>query len=162
MLDKEYWTENFTFPIQEKYILIYDFDSNPLIKKIALKLAKENGFKIYTVNKNIKYADSNFWLKGPNYFLSLLANAQLIISNSFHAVAFSLIFEKQFLVVNREEKINTRMRDLLDLLNISELMICDSNVDIASLHPIKSFASINKNLDISIRKSKAFLKEALS
>ena len=106
-----------------KYILIYDFDSNPLIKNMALKLAKENGLKIFTVNKNIKYANSNFWLKGPEFFLSLLANAELVISNSFHAVAFSLIFNKQFYVVNRDEKINTRMRDLLVLLDIYNILI---------------------------------------
>lgn len=162
LLDKKYWKENFTFLIQEKYILIYDFDSNSLIKKIALKLAKENDFKIYTVNKNIKYADSNFWLKGPEYFLSLLVNAQLVISNSFHAVAFSLIFEKQFLVVNREENINTRMRDLLDVLNISDLLISNSDIDSVSLQPINSYESINKDLDISIKRSKNFLQKALS
>ncbi|ULC58270.1 polysaccharide pyruvyl transferase family protein [Flaviramulus sp. BrNp1-15] len=162
LLDKEYWKENFVTPINDKYILIYDFDSNPLIKNMALKLAKENGLKIFTVNKNIKYANSNFWLKGPEYFLSLLANAQLVISNSFHAVAFSLIFNKQFYVVNREEKINTRMRDLLALLDISNILVDESNFNNASLKPIKSYSSINKNLATSINSSKTFLSKSLN
>ncbi|WP_136481118.1 polysaccharide pyruvyl transferase family protein [Cognatitamlana onchidii] len=162
LLDKEYWSDNFVFPINEKYILIYDFDSNELIKKTALKLASKNRLKIFTVNKNINYADSNYWLKGPEHFLSLLANAQLVISNSFHAVAFSLIFKKQFLVFNRQEKINTRMRDLLSLLSISHLMINESNADEASLQPIESYKTINESINRSIDISKKFLDEALN
>lgn len=160
--NKEYWKQNFVFPINSKYILVYDFDNNPTIKKITLKFANEKKLKIFTVNKNIKYADANFWLKGPCHFLSLLANAEIVISNSFHAVAFSLIFEKQFLVVNRKEKINTRMRDLLLLLDVPNLMINHTNIDEVPYQPIKSYESINKKLNESIEKSKTFLKEALN
>ncbi|MBP0902470.1 polysaccharide pyruvyl transferase family protein [Mariniflexile gromovii] len=162
LLPAKYWHDTFVNEISEKYILIYDFDSNPSLKKMALTLAKTNKLKIYTVNRNINYADTNFWLKGPEYFLSLLANAQFVISNSFHAVAFSLIFEKQFLVVNRLENINTRMRDLLALLNISDLLISDPNDPNISIQPISSYEPINKELEASIARSKLFLQKALN
>ncbi|PIA77541.1 hypothetical protein BFR04_08870 [Gaetbulibacter sp. 4G1] len=163
LLDKNYWTKNFISPINEKYLLIYDFDNNPLIKKISQRLAKENNLKIYTVNNNITYADKNYWLYGPTKFLSLLANAQLIISNSFHAVAFSLIFEKQFLVVNRNVKINTRMRDLLELLDLSDIMITDvKKAECISMNPILTYDLINNKLLESIDRSKEFIKKALS
>ncbi|NMH88334.1 polysaccharide pyruvyl transferase family protein [Flavivirga algicola] len=163
LFNKEYWNDKFVFPINEKFILIYDFDSNSLIQKLALKLAKENGLKIFAVNKNIKYADTNFWQKGPEHFLSLVANAELIISNSFHAVAFSLIFNKQFLVVNRKEKINTRMRDLLALFGISNLLLNDdSDIKKQTIKPINSYDFINNKMYEAIDKSKRFLKEAIS
>ena len=124
LLSAQHWIDTFvTNEFDKPYLFIYDFDSNPLIEEIALNLKKEKGFLIYTVNKNISYADKNFYLEGPETFLSLIHHSQFNITNSFHAVAFSLIFNKKFVVVNRTEKINTRMRDLLALVNLDKLIV---------------------------------------
>lgn len=162
LLDKNYWKEEFVYPINEKYIFVYDFDSNKRIKSIATKIATIEGLKIYTVNRNIKYANINFWKEGPKTFLSLIANAELVLSNSFHAVAFSLIFNKQFYVFNRNEKINTRMRDLLSLVNASYLLNDDSkkNHKIV-LRPINDYNLINTSIEIALNRSKTFLTKAL-
>jgi len=162
LLEKKYWENQFVYPINEKYIFIYDFDSNKSIMEIAKTISKKNNLKIYTVNKNIKYADKNFWLKGPETFLSLIANADLVLSNSFHAVAFSLIFNKQFYVFNRSEKINTRMRDLLELVNASYLLIDNnSNINQINKQPIDDYNKINNFIKIAVTRSKLFLKKAL-
>ncbi|MGV4415212.1 polysaccharide pyruvyl transferase family protein [Chryseobacterium sp. T1] len=160
LLDKEHWISKFVKPINEKFIFIYDFDSNSLIKKIALKLKKEKGFKIYTVNQNIDYADKNFWLDGPETFLSLVNASQLNITNSFHAVAFSLILEKQLVVVNRKENINTRMRDLLSLFNLSEYLISEEK-EFQSLPESMDFSSLSVARSFHIQRSKDFLTSAL-
>ena len=52
----------------------------------------------------------------------MVYHSQFNITNSFHAVAFSLIFEKQFIVINRQEAINTRMRDLLQIVKLKHLV----------------------------------------
>jgi len=127
LLDSDYWNETFVNKIECKYILVYDFDTNKVIKDIALKTAKENEFKIFALNKNIKYADKIFWQCGPKMFLSLIANAELILSTSFHAVAFSIIFKKKFYVFNRKENINTRMKDLMTLVNLDNRLISEMN-----------------------------------
>lgn len=121
LLERSHW-DQFISPINEDYIFVYDFDSNPLIKEIALHLKQKNNWKIFSVNQNIDYADSNFWLEGPEKFLSLVSQSQINLTNSFHSVAFSIIFEKQFVVVNRKEKINTRMRDVLEGFKIKNLI----------------------------------------
>ncbi|WP_111709646.1 polysaccharide pyruvyl transferase family protein [Lutibacter citreus] len=164
LLSATYWKSTFVKPIKDNYIFVYDFDSNHSIKKIAKKIAAENNLRIVTVNKNIKYAQDNYWLKGPEFFLSLIANAQFVISNSFHAVAFSLIFEKQFLVVNRKEKINTRMRDLLALVNLSHLIVDETELNGNSygINTIKSYKEISSKLENLVSKSKLFLEKALN
>jgi len=159
LLDVEHWKTKFVKPIDENYVFVYDFDSNPIIKEIALKLKKEKGYQIYTVNGNIDYADKNFVLEGPEKFLSLVYNAQEVVSNSFHAVAFSLIFEKEITVVNRMEKINTRMRDLLSLFNLSNRLISTFN-DYPQLEKI-NYSFVQKYKDIHIERSKEFLLNAL-
>lgn len=159
LLDKEHWLE-FVEPINEEFIFVYDFDSNELIREIALKLKKEKGYKIYTVNRNITYADCNFFLEGPNKFLSLVNSSKLNITNSFHSTAFSLIFEKQLLVVNRSEKINTRMRDLLALFGLQEYLI--SNLDQFKDLKAVNYNEVNIIKKIKIEDSRQFLLEALN
>lgn len=158
LLDKEHW-EEFVHPINENFTFVYDFDSNPLIKEMALSLKKEKGWKIYTVNQNIAYADKNFWLEGPEQFLSLVYQSQYNITNSFHAVAFSLLFEKQMAVVNRGEAINTRMRDLLSLFGLQKGLI-SSKEDFDSLSTI-DYAEVIGNKNFHIKRSKEFLLESL-
>ena len=162
LLKSEHWDSLITIKKEsEKYIFVYDFDSNPFIQSMAENYKKKYGLKIITVNQLIKYADKNYFLEGPEKFLALVKNAEFVISNSFHAVAFSIIFKKDFVVFNRQDKINTRMRDLLASINLSQLLILDK--DMSENHEINS---INYNLaqeylDTLINSSKQFLVKAL-
>lgn len=100
--------------LSQKYILVYLTDKSDKIKKIALDLKSSTGWKIYIISSlKENYADKNYNNAGPIEFISLIKNAQFVISNSFHATAFSIIFEKNFCVVNRSEDINERMKSLL-------------------------------------------------
>lgn len=162
LLSKEEWNHIVKKNYKEKYILVYDFDNSFLIKKIATAIAKEKGYKIFTINESkLKYADEYFVFSGPETFISLVRDAQMVISNSFHAAVFSIIYEKNFVIVNRKEAINTRMRDLLDDLNLKERMV-NENYDLNK---------IIKNIDYNIPKeilqhkimfSKNYLSEILS
>lgn len=159
LLSKNHW-QKFTFPIVEHFIFVYDFDSNPLIKEIAMQLKKEKGYRIYTVNSNIDYADKNFYLEGPETFLSLVSQSKINITNSFHSLAFSIIFEKDIAVVNRKENINTRMRDLLQLFQLDSCLI-ENISDFKNLITI-DFSEIAAEKENSILRSKEFLKKALT
>lgn len=160
LIEAQDWQHRFVTEVNEKFIFIYDFDSNPTIERLAKEMAKKNNLKIFTVNKNIKYADKNFHLYGPEMFLSLMFSSQFVITNSFHSVAFSLIFNKQFIVINRTEAINTRMRDLLNLFNLSSLLV-DSNFKTSDIKEI-NFDEVNRLIKNAKIKSKEFLTKSLS
>tara|TARA_R110002033_G_scaffold494_2_gene4603 strand:- start:8160 stop:9266 length:1107 start_codon:yes stop_codon:yes gene_type:complete len=156
LLNSEHWESLITIKKEvDKYIFIYDFDSNPLIQSFAENYKEKYGWKIITVNQLIKYADKNYFLQGPEKFLSLVKNAEFIISNSFHAVAFSIIFKKDFVVFNRADNINTRMRDLLDSLDLSQLLL--TNEYMINNHILKNinYDKAQKKLG-SLKKSSAF------
>lgn len=161
LLDKFKW-EELTYEINsnEKYIFIYDFDGNELIKEVAFKLAKEKKLKIYTVFKT-NYSDKIIKNMGPIDFISYIKNAEFIISNSFHGTAFSIIFEKQFAVVNRKEAINTRMRDLLEILNIKDRLISE-DYDFNNIIKLIDYNKVSKNLIEKIKVSKAYLCSVIS
>lgn len=59
---------------------------------MAFKIKKKFGYKIVSVNDNgmLPYADRNISDASPLEFLSLINNAKVVVSNSFHATAFQL------------------------------------------------------------------------
>ncbi len=141
LLDKQEW-EKLTFKISDDYLLIYDFDNSDQIRQIALKVAEEKGLKIFSVFK-LSYADKCFLEEGPLGFLSLVKNAKFVISNSFHATAFSIIFNVPFCVMNRNEGINARMADLLKAFSLSSF---NEELDGNDLNnKIKKYANNSKN-----------------
>ncbi|MDO6759418.1 polysaccharide pyruvyl transferase family protein [Tamlana sp. 2_MG-2023] len=162
LIDKSSWLDLMTIKkISKPYIFIYDFDSNASIMKLAKSLKKQNNWNIVTINKNISYADKNYHMEGPDKFLNLIYNANYVITNSFHAVCFSIIFQKKFVVFNRFDKINTRMQDLLKSIHLENLLI-DNKTEI-ELH---NFENMNydyneTSLNELISASKNFLTTAL-
>ena len=140
----------------EPYLLIYDFDRNPEMKKYVKRIAEKNNWKIYSV-LNCDYADRCFTQEGPAAFLSLIRNAEFVVSNSFHATAFSLIFHKQFVVFNRNEGINTRMRDLAKLAGIQERLISDFCIDLQDI----DYAAVDEKIGAAAMESKAYIERVL-
>ncbi|GGI46080.1 hypothetical protein GCM10008018_15330 [Paenibacillus marchantiophytorum] len=162
LLDSTDWDQIGNQSYQEKYILIYDFDSSALIKQIAMDVAKEKGYKIYTLHSGkLRYADKYFTLDGPETFVSLVRNAQFIISNSFHAAVFSILYEKSFVIVNRNEAINTRMRDLLDDLELKDRLVTE-DYSLKEIVKKMEFHRSKKLLQDKIDFSKKYLQDVLS
>ncbi|MCF8273426.1 MAG: polysaccharide pyruvyl transferase family protein [Flavobacteriaceae bacterium] len=160
LLESKYWDTISVKKLENDYIFVYDCDSDPMILTFIEKLKKKSNYKIVTVNKNIKYADKYYDLCGPDVFLSLIKNADFVVSNSFHAVAFSIIFKKQFTVFNRFEKINTRMKDIVNLLEISEVLIENKN-QVNNFNYIINYDKMNSPLSALINHSRNYLENAL-
>lgn len=123
LLDKYQW-EKMLPPVikDQKYILLYDFDQNYVVEKIAKKIAEEKKARIISVFKT-KVQANIYSDMGPLEFLNLIKDAEFVISNSFHATAFSIIFHKEFCVVKRKENINMRMVDLLKEVGLEDRMV---------------------------------------
>jgi Polysaccharide pyruvyl transferase len=155
LLSKEDWNILGEEKFNEKYILIYDFDNSDLIRKLALEIAKEKGYKIYSINPGkINYAERYFKFVGPKTFISLIRDAAYVISNSFHAAVFSIIYQKNFAIVNRTESINTRMRDLLEDLKLNQRLVNeDYNLDeiLTMVNYSESVQLLNEKISFSMK-----------
>ncbi|MFR9566607.1 MAG: polysaccharide pyruvyl transferase family protein, partial [Rikenellaceae bacterium] len=160
LLSKERWLELLPIkPIAEDYILVYDFDDSPKVREVAQKLAKDGGCIIYTI-QDLSYSDRVLNNIDPIGFLSYIIGAKSIISNSFHATAFSLIFHKEFWVIPRRENINTRMEDLLSSVNLSHRVIGD--IDNNDFDNAIDWVSVESDLKIAVSRSKEYLQRVLS
>jgi len=110
-----------------KYLLLYHLGKNDsYTERIVKHYSKIKGLKIVSINcgREVPYADVNINYAGPIEFLSLISNAEFVVSNSFHAAAFSLIFERQFVLFPLSgQNTQSRMKDLLDLFHLSSHFI---------------------------------------
>lgn len=58
------------------------------------------------------YAQKNIKDAGPQEFVNLIKNAEFVLSNSFHATSFSIIFNRPFATFYKKKNVS-RMADLL-------------------------------------------------
>lgn len=112
---------------KEGYILVYSLLPTPLIIHATEKIRRETGLPVLNLRPSnmdiIKGHGANIAACGPAKFISYLANATYVVTNSFHGTAFSLNFEKPFITVTLPEKngmdINSRLTDVLALTGMS-------------------------------------------
>ena len=158
LLDRTQWEALAKRPerCEAPYLLVYDFDNSASIRRLAEKLAAENGWTIYSIF-DLPYAARCFPLCGPEAFLGLVQGAAFVLSNSFHAAAFSVIFEREFAVTERTEKLNARMRDFTALLGLSDHMVTESSA--IPLHT--DWAQVDHRLTEEIVHAKAYIDEVL-
>lgn len=110
-----------------EHILFYNLLNNKQSRKIAEKLSAKTKLPIVEITK--KYGIMQC---GNRYnhdasvqeFLSLIDSASYIVSNSFHGVAFSIIFEKQFFATGMGARAN-RVLSLLKAFGIENRYIDD-------------------------------------
>ncbi len=128
LLNKNEWSkfEKKYEPVNGKYILTYALFWDTSYNAELKKLHKQTGLKILSISKgfNRVYANKKLYDVGVEEFLWLVRNAEYVITSSFHGVAFSIIFEKQFSVVI-DPKIPSRINSILELLNIQTKPIAD-------------------------------------
>ncbi|NLM67285.1 MAG: polysaccharide pyruvyl transferase family protein [Enterococcus sp.] len=116
--------------IKGKYLLFYNFLENAAILDIVEFISSKTGLIVIEligkINKR-EYTPNSRIYDGPENFLSLIKYADFIVTSSFHGVALSIIFEKQFYAC-LSYKVQ-RVFSLLSIFGIGERLI-DSVQDI--------------------------------
>lgn len=132
LLTKEEWFKVSSYkPKYEKYILLYFIHNKKETFKFARKLAKEKGLKLVYINISPKVAMGmkNLRSASPEEFIGLVKNAEYVITGSFHGVAFSINFNKEFFYETNKSKenYNSRIDNLIKILKLENRNINLSN-----------------------------------
>lgn len=140
--------------IEGDYILYYSPFPRPKAESLAILYGNYLGLKVVTTfphifrNKNMCTVHES----GPKEFLNLLCHAKMVIGRSFHLVAFSLLFHKDFIVIDGDT--DDRMKNILVKFGLLERgMVNSLNYKDVSLSPIdyeRVDAIISKQRDASI------------
>lgn len=92
------------------------------------------------------------WLQGFN-------DAKLVITDSFHACVFSIIFNTPFIVLGNHERGNARFESLLNMFDLKD-RLANIGDDISSLGEI-DYSVVDKIYDTLKEESESFLFNAL-
>lgn len=135
LLSEEEWKQVIKKPkITEEYILCYFLGTDVRQRQTAEEISRRMGYRMlvfpYITGERFRMCDWNYgdirdYTSGPAEFLGLLYNAQAVITDSFHAAAFSIIFQKRFCVFPRYQNArkslsNSRLVDLLSEFGIKD------------------------------------------
>lgn len=129
LLSQKEWEriESSDVNIKEKYVLLYSLQNNEEMNTNIQKIAEAYHYKVVSIHPTgvIKdFADINISDIGPKEFIYLIHNAEYVFSNSFHAAAFSIIFDKK-LYAFLHSKTGSRVRNLLEQF---EMVKCRDSV----------------------------------
>jgi len=145
-------------------IFCYALRTDALIREVAgLAVGLVNGPLLAPRSNRQRWRDIGTGNNpGPVDWLRMLARAQLVVSNSFHGIALSVVLNRPFIAValpGKRAGLNARARDLLAQVGLSDRMA--ETADAATVHrlvetPIDWHAA-NARLAVIRAEAEAFL-----
>lgn len=162
LLSRETWNNISVDPETEDYVLVYDFLHNdPNIEALARHFAQTEGLRIVAVNDkgSLSYADRNVSNAGPAEFLGYIRRARHVLASSFHAAAFSTIFERDFYIFPMKGHGNSsRMTDFLNSIGLTNRFI----TEITAVEGKRiDFSRVNMLLEKQVDASRLWLKRQM-
>lgn len=152
--------EKSNVPKSKGTLLDYILDETDEIRSLIDKIAKRKGLIPFKVNSMVEDVNAPLeeriqppvdqWLRG-------FYDAEFVVTDSFHACVFSILFNKPFIVVGNMERGLARFESFLKMFELEDRMITDlTNFDVSQM---KSF-----KVEISEKRKEAiyFLKKNLS
>ncbi len=159
-LKKESWQKVERIPDRVKdrsYILVYVTEPNEAMSDYAKKLSRETELPVIEVRAGQLGTNAGFEVDhtaGPAELLGYIHKAEYVVSNSFHAVAFSMIYEKQFLAFVHS-RLGTRMRNIIDIHGLQD-RLCEEKPGI-DIHDEIDWETVRERTKESVRASGEFL-----
>lgn len=106
----------------KEYVLTYNLHHDHEIDKCAKAIASKYHLQIRNISYNwhdiVRHGHLD-WCPTVEGFLGLIKNAKYVVADSFHATAFSIIFEKPFVVITPEVA-SSRLSSLLKMLGLDD------------------------------------------
>lgn len=161
MLTADEWRKisNQSIHIGKKYILKYFLGTEE--KKNIDRILDIARLNQYTIIELANEAYPELYCSDPSAFIDFIDHAELICTDSFHACVFAILFNKPFLVFDRDGNgagMGSRISTLLSVLRLERKMpgcVDDENVF------EHDYRNAYKILELERKKAEDFLKRSL-
>lgn len=167
LINKSQWEEMISNQNNNltNYIFFYSLNVSNEMVELLKKISKILNKRVVVAACFAKYDIMGGFVKkynsGPLEFLSLIKNADLVISSSFHGTVFSIIFNKPFYAF--DGKNDFRISNLLEKTELMDRSISfddDLNQKLKNAFNI-NFEKANMVIENEQKRSEKYLKEAL-
>ncbi len=146
-----------------KYVLIYQLNTNPEFDRYAEEFAKRKGWTLVRFCVRLYQALRSGKAEIiPNVedFVGLIANAGCVITDSFHATAFSCNMNTPMICIY-PDSYSSRLASLLKLVGLEHRHLTDYSDFSFVEHTEVDFSPVNEMLDRERKVGYDFLKKAL-
>ena len=144
-------------------LLDYVLDESEVLSDLIRRIANQKHLIPFSVNNPYENDESKplqervkpsveTWLRG-------FYDAEFVVTDSFHACVFSILFKKQFVVVGNKERGMSRFESLLKMFGLEDRLV-DEAMDIESLKDI-DYDEVYRRYANLREKSMSFLYENL-
>lgn len=130
IVDPDLWKSISKKPVRQlpkKYVVDYML-GNSVNDNVIKEWASKNGAEIVELKKG-----SQWYRTAPDEFLYILEHAEYIFTDSYHGTIFSIIFEKPFKNIVRQDNnisMHTRFETLYSSLGIEQQVVTSSDTNI--------------------------------
>ena len=176
LLTKMEWTQFANAKnINGKYILCYLLGDSIMQRIAVKKLARKLQLPIVTFphilgnvvrKSDLFFGDIRDYTSGPREFLGLIKNAEFVITDSFHACVFSMIFRTPFAVferdkANRKGNMNSRIYDFLEEYHLERQLVTEETLAGMNEIPKVDFSYAHQHWKRRREESLEYLRNAL-
>lgn len=149
LLDANEWRE-FAGSREAKteYVLVYQIHNDPSVGRYAKRVAEHLGLPLIRVSVNLHqlFREGKLeYLPSLKRFLSLIDNANVLITDSFHGTAFAINLNTPFIEVLPNSGTASRNASILRLMGL-ENRILKNEADLDLVDMQIDFAYVNKRL----------------
>ena len=160
---------------KDRYLLCYLLGDSIEHRRAVKEFAKKMNLQILTfphillnvVRKcDLFFGDIHDYSSGPREFLGLINNAEFVITDSFHACVFSMIFKTPFVVFERNKpgekgNMNSRIYDFLEEYHLENQLVTEKKLADMKEIPKLDFTYAHEHWKKRREESLEFLKNAL-
>ena len=167
LADEKIWNKISTVTDStDKYLFIYLLDGDVQeTVDIAVEIAKLRSLRTVMISfghvwSHDKRVDEYLIRKSPIEFLNLIRNADFVVTNSFHGMAFSLEFNRQFIAFKRKAY-NSRLDSLSRLVGVEDRLVTVAEMDTNRIKSLGSidYSIVNAKIRDFRKNSESFLEE---
>lgn len=145
---------------KKPYVVLYQVRDNPAAFKLASRIASQINGKVVCLTARVdKNYPVNYQTASPRDFVNYIANAEYVVTTSFHGTAFSLIFNVPFYTLLLGDNFDSRSSSLLKMVGLENRLVFPEN-DV-NVEPI-DFTLCNVKIKELISNSKKYLERALN
>lgn len=164
MMTGEEWKELAPDIPERDYILVYKLHEDSIASEAALEIGKHEGKPVIRISLDyMKRIKGGKTVVAPEVtkFISYIANADLVVTDSFHATAFSINLNVPFVSI-QWKMFNDRIGTILKKMNLSDRR-ATSVEEVLTIYRKKiDFDEVNMRLDHERKLTDEFMEKALS
>ena len=155
--------------VNGKYILCYSlgysFDPFPYAYDVIKKIKKKTGYKVVMIGGeplNILKGYRLFNDCGPEEFLNLFYYSSFVITSSFHGTAFAINFNKPFISITDDKKVeDERQRRIVELAGLGAECLLPKNSPTEKISIMGQDEKYPTNLEKEREASRTYLEYSL-